>query len=115
MLLGGEHLAQTWGAGGRVLWNALGASFFFLTRAAEIFAETRTRAHEFYCLRRADVEFFRAERPLEWGQWSMADRFEVRFRRSKGDQLRKGAILTRARKGPPKPVGAGGDAVDLMV
>ena len=49
------------------------------------------------------------------GQWSTADRVEVRFRGSKGDQLRKGAILTRARKGPPKPVGAGGGAVDLMV
>ena len=46
MLLGGEHLAQTWGAGGRALWLALGASFFFLTRAAEMFAKTRTRAHE---------------------------------------------------------------------
>ena len=34
---------------------------------------------------------------------------------SKGIQLRKGAVLTRARKGPPKPVGAGGGAVDLMV
>ena len=45
----------------------------------------------------------------------MADRVEVRFRGPKGDHLRKGAILTRARKGPPKPVGAGGGAVDLMV
>ena len=45
----------------------------------------------------------------------MADRVEVRFLGSKGDQLRKGAILTRARKGPPKAVVAGGDAVDLLV
>ena len=55
------------------------------------------------------------QRLVEWGQWSMADRVEVRFRGSKGDQWRMGAILTRARKGPPKPVGAGGGAVDLMV
>ena len=45
----------------------------------------------------------------------MADRVEVRFRGPKGDHLRKGAILTRARKGPPKPVGAGGGAAELMV
>ena len=38
----------------------------------------------------------------------MADRVEVRFRGSRGDQLRKGAISTRVREGPPKPVGAGG-------
>ena len=48
------------------------------------------------------------QRLVEWGQWSMADRVEVRFGGSKGDHLRKGAILTRARKGPPNPVGAGG-------
>ena len=46
MLLGGEHLSQTWGVGGRILWLALGAYFFFLTRSTEMFAETRTRAHE---------------------------------------------------------------------
>ena len=45
----------------------------------------------------------------------MADRVEVRFRGSKGDHLRKGATLTRARKGPPKPVGARGGAAELMV
>ena len=92
MLLGGEHLAQIWGAGGCVLCLALGGSFFFLTRAAEMFAETGTRAHELCCLRRANVALFRAERQLEWGQWYMADRVEVRFRGSKGDQLPKGAI-----------------------
>ena len=115
MLLAGEYLAQTWGVGGRVLWLALGASFFFLTRAAEMFAETSTRMHEIYGLRRGGVAFFRGGRQLEWGQWPTADRVEVRFRGSKGDQLRKGAVLTRARKGPPRPVGDGGGAVDLMI
>ena len=46
------------------------------------------------------------QRFVEWGQWSMVDRVLVRG--SKGDHLRKGAILIRARKGPSKPVGAGG-------
>ena len=44
----------------------------------------------------------------------MADRVDVRFRGSKGNQLHKRAILTRARKGPPNPVGAGGGAAELM-
>ena len=75
-----------------------------------MFAETRTRVHELYCLRRANVAFFPSGTPSGVG-----DRVEVRFRGSKGDQWRKGAILTRARKGPPKPAGAAGGAVDLMV
>ena len=32
------------------------------------------------------------QRLVEWRQWSMADSVEVRFRGSKGDHLRKGAI-----------------------
>ncbi|MEP6266664.1 MAG: hypothetical protein ABJ139_04935, partial [Paracoccaceae bacterium] len=34
---------------------------FFLTRASEMFAETRSRVHETCCLRRADVAFFRGK------------------------------------------------------
>lgn len=55
MLLAGESLIPSWGTGGRVLWLALCASFCFLTRASEMFAESRSRIHETYCLRRADV------------------------------------------------------------
>ena len=56
------------------------------------------------------------QRLVERRQWSIADRVEVRFRGSKDDHLRKGAkLLTRAREGPPKHVGEGGGAVDLMV
>ena len=34
------------------------------------------------------------QRLVEWGQWSTVDRVGVRFRGSKGDYLRKGAMLT---------------------
>ena len=34
----------------------------------------------------------------------MAERVQVRFRGSKDDQLRQGAILTRARDSPPNAV-----------
>jgi len=115
MLLAGETLVPSWGTGGRVLWLALCASFCFLTRASELFAETRTRIHETYCLRRADVAFFCGKVQLVSARWSTADRVEVRFRGSKGDQMRKGVVLTRVRGGPPRPVGAGGNAVDLMI
>ena len=115
MLLAGENLIPTWRAGGRVWWLALCASFCPLTRASEMFAETRLRVHETYCLRRADVAFFRGNIQLTVAQWSTADRVEVWFRGSKGGQLRKGVVVTRVRKGPSMRVGEGGGAVDLMI
>ena len=115
MLLAGEKLIPTWRAGGRVLWSALFASFCLLTRASEIFAKTRLRVHEFYYLRRADVAFFRGNIQLTVAQWSTADLVEVRFRGSKGDQLRKGAVVTRVQKGPSMRVGEGGGAVDRII
>ena len=115
MLLAGEKLIPPWRAGGRVLWVALCASFCLLTCASDMFAETRLRVPETYCLRRAHVAFFRGNIQLTVAQWSTADRVEVRFRGSKGDQLRKGAVVTRVRKGPSMRVGEGGGAVDLMI
>ena len=37
------------------------------------------------------------------------------IRGSKGDQLRKGAVISHVRVGSPKHMGAGGGAVDLML
>ena len=34
---------------------------------------------------------------------------------SKGGPMRMGAVLTRLRKGPPRPVGAGGGAIDFRI
>ena len=67
------------------------------------------------CLRVADVAFFRGDSQQTEALWSIADRVEIRFRGSNGDQMRKGAVLTRVRKGPSRPVGARGGAVDLMI
>ena len=77
-----------------------------------MFGETYARAR-IILLETGGCGFFR-EGELEWGQWSTADRVEVRFRGSNGDQLGKGAILTRPRKGPPRPVDAGRGVVDIM-
>ena len=115
MLLAGETLIPSWRNSGRVLWLALRASFCFLTRASRMFAEKRSRIHETYCLRRADVALFRGRSQLRMAQWSRADRVEVRFRGSEGDQLRKGAVIPRVQAGSPKRVVAGAGVVDLMI
>ena len=59
--------------------------------------------------------FLRGNAQLTASLWASADRVEVRFRGSKGDQMRTGTVLTRVREGPPRPLGAGGGAVDLMI
>ena len=89
--------------------------FSLLTRASEIFAETSSRFHETYCLRRAYVAIFRRHSHLPDTPWPIADRVVVRFRRPTGDQWRKGAAVTRVRVGPPRRVGAGRGAVDLRM
>ena len=93
-----KHTASQWGPGGRLLFLGLGVSFFFLTRASEMFALGTDRVHPDYCLRRKDVALFLNERQLQWPFWSLANRVEVRFRASKGDQLRRGAIITRTKE-----------------
>ena len=63
------------------MWLALCASLCFLDRASEMSAETRSRIHESYCLRRADVAFCRGDFQLVEALWSTSDRVEVRFAR----------------------------------
>lgn len=73
-----------------MLWLALCTIFCLLTRASELFTETRSQVHEIYCLRWVDAAFLCGKGQLVAALWSTADRFEVRFRGSKGNQLRKG-------------------------
>ena len=61
------------------------------------------------------MAFSRGRAQLGVAQWSRADPVEVRFRGSKGDQLRKEAAPSRVRAGSPKPAGVGGGAVDRML
>ena len=56
-------------------------------------------------LRRADVAFFRGNVQLTAAPWVSADRVEVRFRGSKGDQMRTGRVLTRVRGGGAEAFG----------
>ena len=96
-------------AEGRVLWIGLAMSYFLLLRASELFAENASgRVHDVYGLRRRDVAFFAGKVQLTGKERDRADRMEVHFRGSKGDQARKGAVLTRVK-------GEGIGAVDLML
>ena len=80
-----------------------------------MFAETRPRGHETYCLRRADVTPVREQTRLSVTQWSTTDHDEVRFRRLEGDQLRKGAVGSHVPVASFAAVGDGCDAVDLIM
>lgn len=56
--LTGEPMCMRQGVGGRVLSLALGAWFFFLTPAADVFVQTSNRAHELHIFRGTDIVFF---------------------------------------------------------
>jgi hypothetical protein len=82
--------------GGMVTWYGLAMSFFLLARASELWAyDTSGEVHPHYCLTRADLTFMRDGRRLAWGQRAAADAVIIRFRGSKGDQLRRGAAIVR--------------------
>ena len=98
-----------------MVYLALCVSVFFSTLASEMFAGTRLHIHETYCLRQADVALCHGPAQLTAAHRSTADRVEVRLRGSKDGQMRKGAVVSRARAGPPSPVEANGGAVDLMI
>ena len=88
MLAGMERGSQEWGMGSRVMWIGLALTYRLLLRASELFAEENGVFHELYCLRRGDVAFFRRGRQLGRGREQEADKVEVRFKASKGDQGR---------------------------
>jgi len=113
MLTGMQENVPSWGVGGRVMWIGLALSYFLMLRASELFAGKKGVYHKVYCLRRGDVAFFRDNEQLGEGKRQEANKVEVRFRGSKGDQGRKGAVVVRTRTGLGGE-GKGG-AVGLLV
>lgn len=73
----GESLCDRWGAGVRVLWLVLDASFFFLTRAGEMFAGNKGRWDATHCLGRGEGALFRGGTQLDWTFWNQADSVQV--------------------------------------
>ena len=61
------------------------------------------------------MAFFRRPAQLTAMHWSTADRVEVWFRVSKVDQILKRAVLSRVQADLPRPGGAGGGVVDLLI
>ena len=92
-----EEAAKEWGVGGRVAWIGLALSYLLLPRVSELFAEDDGRVRTVYCLRGEDVAFYTGERQVEGRSSPEKDTLEVCFRRSKGDQGRRGAVLVRTR------------------
>ena len=92
--------------------DTLGVVFLML-RASELFAGEKGDFHSIYCMRRADISFFRYNEQLGEGRRQEADIVEVRFGGPKGDQERKGTVLVRA--GKAWGVGEDGGAVGLLV
>lgn len=111
-----QREAAGWGQGGRVLWIGLALSNLLMLRASELFAGAGGKVNEEYILRRGDVAFFRGTEQVMGARRREADKVEARFRASKGDQQRKGAILVRVRwgKGAQRDEGAVGLLAELF-
>ena len=81
------------------MWIGLALSYFLTSRASELFVGKMGGCLRVYCLLRRDEAFFRENKQLREGKRQEANKVEVRFGRSKGDQWRKGAVLVRTRTG----------------
>ena len=118
MLLEGEGLIPSWGAGGKEMWLCLCLSYFLIARSDEVFASDSGVVHPAHCLTRGDVAFFAGDAQLAYALWPTAGKIEVRVRGHKGDQDMTGSVRVRTRDeitGPRSGYRAGGGAVTLMV
>ena len=118
MLLKGEGLIPSWGAGENEMWLCLCLSYFLIARSDEVFASDSGVVHPAHCLTRGDVAFFVGDVQLGYALWSIADKVEVRVRGHKGDQDQIGSVRVHTRDeitGPCAGYRAGGGVVALMV
>ena len=78
------------------MWMMLAVSYFFLGRASEMFAYNDGKIHKDFIVTRGNVSFFCGMVQLSAPQlWRCADRVELLFRGSKGDQKRYGEVISR--------------------
>ena len=118
MLLEGEGLIPSWGAGGKEMWLCLCRSYFLIARSDEAFASDSGVVHPAHCLTRGDVAVFAGDVQLAYALWPTADKIEVRVRGHKGDQDQIGIVRVRTRDeitGLRAGYRADGGAVALMV
>ena len=76
----------------------------------KVFTEDDESIHTVYSLRGGDVALYAGERQVERGSSPEVDSVEVRFRESKDDQGRRGAVLVRTRGDRKR----GGETVELL-
>ena len=116
-LLGGQDLAPSWGAGGRILWLSLALGYFFVARSDEIFASPTGEVHPAHCLTRGDVALYA-------GGWRLTSvqapghQHRGSFLGHKCDQAQQGSVIVRTRDDAWKVrsgVGSGGGVVALTV
>ena len=83
---------------GQVLWCGIALSYLLLARVSELFADSKSGlVHKEAGLLRSDLAFYNSiDTQLPWTQRSNATHVEIRFRASKGDQQRRGAVITRS-------------------
>eukprot|EP00611_Tribonema_gayanum_P026674 TRINITY_DN6413_c0_g1_i1.p1 TRINITY_DN6413_c0_g1~~TRINITY_DN6413_c0_g1_i1.p1 ORF type:complete len:397 (+),score=10.78 TRINITY_DN6413_c0_g1_i1:47-1237(+) len=91
---GTKSIWQQW-QGGMVVWYGLAMSFVLLARASELWAYDSGAVHADYCIRRADLAFSKAGKPLPWSDRERSDAVTITFRASKSDQQRRGAQVTK--------------------
>ena len=118
MLLEGEGLIPSWGAGGNEMGLCLCLSYFLIARSDEIFASDSSVVHPAHCLTRGGVAFFAGDVQLAYALWPTTDKIEVRVRGHKGDQDQIGSVRVRTRDeitGPRAGYRADGGTVALMV
>lgn len=117
VILQAQLICGTWGAGGRVLWLAVSASFVSVTRAGKMFISREGHWHNKHCLRRGGrgVLSWYDNTQLDWTSWGRTCRVEVPFWSSKEDQCGYGVVLKRKRTGAPLPLmGGGGGGRNLV-
>jgi hypothetical protein len=78
-----------------VIWCGLALSYLVLARTSELFADDKSKmVHTDFGLLRSDISFFDGqEQQLQWENRAQAVTVEVRFRGSKADQQRHGAVV----------------------
>lgn len=100
----------------KVLWTGLAWRYLLMLRSEELFDRGSGKVNDAHCLQRRDVAIFKGNEQLEGRNREKQKRCGIRFRGSKGDQDRNGAILVRVRggRGTERDEGAVALRADLL-
>jgi hypothetical protein len=81
----------------QVIWAGLALSYLLLARTSELFADDKSKqVHKEFGLLRSDLAFYDTQgKQLPWHSRALAVLVEIRFRGSKADQQRRGAVVQR--------------------